>query len=110
MTDYEYPEAGSEEAQPEVQEAVERWREKVPDDVKEEQPLLYWLLGSGTPPYKMAKDDANYVEEPQGGQQCSNCEYAYLSTEDGTMICSQVRGQIHATHWCRLWEAGENYE
>lgn len=110
MTDYEYPDAGTEDAQPEVVDAVERWRNEVPEEEKHDQPLLYWLLGSGTPEYKMDKEDAEYIEEPQGGQKCANCEYAYLEAETGEMICSQVRGQIHASHWCRLWERGENFK
>lgn len=106
---YEYPEADGEDAQPEVQEAVERWREEVPDEVKQDQALLYWLLNGGTPNYKMDKEDADYVHEPQGAQKCGNCEYGYLSVEDGKMICSKVQGKVKANHWCRLWEKGENY-
>lgn len=110
MSNYEYPDAPAEDAPDEVKEAVERWREEVPEEVKEQEPLLYYLLGSGTPPYKMDKDDAEYIHEPQGIQRCANCEYGYIEAESGEMICSQIRGQVRANHWCRLWKAGEQYD
>jgi hypothetical protein len=97
---YAYPDAGGEDALPEVREAVERFR----DDPDEDTPLLYHILGSGTDPYKMAKVDAEYQDEPNEGETCANCEYAYQGA-DGTWICSQVAGEIEPEAWCRLFEA-----
>lgn len=101
--EYTYPRTPAEDAQPEVKEAVERFREEVDTELKENEPLLYWLLGSGTPPYKMEKADADYDIEPYEGQKCGNCEFYYEGV-DGGGVCSQVRGDIKRQHWCRLWE------
>jgi hypothetical protein len=104
--EYRYPGVPAEQTQPEVAEALERWREEVDDDVKENTPLLYWLLGTGTPPYKMEKGDADYDTKPHGEMRCGNCEY-YYEGMDGSGVCSQVRGNIQRSHWCRLWEEAE---
>lgn len=101
-------------AQPEVKQAIKRFeKERSPDDI-----LLYWLLGEGTPAFKMEKEDADYKAEPQEGQRCGNCEFAYskLYREKSIRgkypafgpryICSQVRGPIKKDHWCRFWKLG----
>lgn len=98
---YDYPEAGGPEAHPLVREAVRELRE----DPDPETPLLYRLLGSGTPPYKMAPSDAGYQDEPHGGERCSGCEYAYEEVATGKVICSQIRGPIELGGWCRLFDA-----
>ena len=98
-----YPDAPADDAPEGVREAVEVWREEVPDAVKYEVPLLYWLLGAGTPDYKMPKDAAGYVERPVDGMRCDNCEY-YYEAPDGSAVCSQVRGDVEADHYCDLWE------
>jgi len=99
---YEYPDAGSMEAQPEVREAVQRFRQTVPEEVAEEDALLYWLLGTGTPDYKMSKEDSEYQSAPSGGEQCGNCEYLYASNESGNLICSKIRGPVEWSGWCKL--------
>jgi len=101
--EYTYPRTPAEDAQPEVKDAVRRFREEVDTEEKENEPLLYWLLGSGTPPYKMEKADADYDVEPYEGQKCANCEFYYEGV-DGQGVCSQVRGDIGREHWCRLWK------
>lgn len=101
-----------EEAPPETQDAILAALERKGED----QPLLYALLGTGTPPYKMPKPAADYQQEPKepeqdeqappdsfGTAQCGNCEFFYEGV-DGA-ICSQVRGEVKASHWCRLWKA-----
>lgn len=98
-----YPDAG-ERAQPEVQQAIERFR-KLSDEEKENKVLLYWLLGEGTPDYKMAPDDAAYQDSPQGKQKCANCEFAYKKVVKDQFICSQISGDIAPEAWCRLWKA-----
>jgi len=101
--EYTYPRTPAEDAQPEVKDAVRRFREEVDTEEKKNEPLLYWLLGSGTPPYKMEKADADYDVEPYEGQKCANCEFYYEGV-DGQGVCSQVRGDIGRKHWCRLWQ------
>lgn len=104
MADYEYPRAAGPKAQPEVQEAVERYREEVSEEEKERRPLLYWLLGSGTPPYKMGKEESEYVDETSQAQKCANCRFAYQKVIDSKrFICSQIDGFIKPAGTCKLW-------
>lgn len=98
-----YPEAGD-KAQPEVRQAVERFR-RLPMAEREDKPLLYWLLGEGTPAFKMSKADSAYQESPKNGQKCSNCEFAYKKVVRNQYICSQIAGDILPQAWCRLWKA-----
>lgn len=106
---FEYPDAGV-NAQPEVQKAIERWR-ALPDEEKESQPLLYWLLGDGTPPYKMSKKDSQYTDKSTvRDQRCANCQFAYQNNSDGNYICSQIRDDIKPLGWCKLWKIAENSE
>jgi hypothetical protein len=70
---------------------------------KTQVPLLYLLLGSGTPPLKMSQPDSAYQTRSVGKQRCSNCSSAYTQVVTGKMICSQVEGTIQGDHWCRLW-------
>ena len=102
----DYEKAGQ-NAPPEVQKAIERWK-TLPIEDRKHQPLLYWLLGSGTPDYKMSKEDAAYQEEPREKQKCGNCEFAYLKVSKDMYICSQMRGEINENAWCRLWTAGDH--
>jgi hypothetical protein len=66
-------------------------------------PLLYFLLGSGTPPFKMSKEDSAYQGRQVGKQRCDNCSSAYQNVVSGDFICSQVEGAIVPKAWCRLW-------
>lgn len=99
-----YPNAGTDNAQPEVQKAVERFR-KLPLIERDEKPLLYWLLGSGTPEYKAAPKDAEYMEDSKVEEQkCGNCRFAYKKVIlDDHYICSQIRGPIRPAGWCKWW-------
>ena len=91
-------------AQPEVQQAVERWKE-LPEEERAKTPLLYWVLGSGTPPYKMSAGESQYTDNSTvEGQTCGNCEFAYLKIANKKFICSQIRGRIQPAGWCRLWK------
>lgn len=104
---YEYPGAGGPDAHPGVREAVQQFR-GLPESEREDDVLLYWLLGSGTPPYKMSQADADYTDEASGNQTCANCEYLYEEYTSGRLICSQIRGEVSADGWCRLWEGVDN--
>lgn len=72
---------------------------------KSQVPLLYQLLGSGTSPLKMSKEDASYQTKPVGQQRCENCSSSYMNTVTGEWICSQVEGQIDPHGWSRLWNS-----
>ncbi len=100
-------------AQPEVVEAVERFRD-LPPEARARLPLLYWLLGGGTPAYKMGKEESEYGPPPpehrQHGHICGNCRYGYARLINGQMLCSQIEGQIAWEAWCRLWRGGEGHQ
>jgi hypothetical protein len=68
---------------------------------------LYWLLGSGTPPYKMTKKGSNYIGKPYRGQKCGNCRFTFQRYVNDELICSQIQGNIELDHWCRLWASGD---
>lgn len=68
-------------------------------------PLLYSMLGTGTAPLKMSKEDAAYQPKPVGTQQCSNCSSSYQNLSEGDVVCSQVGGTIDKKGWCRLWNS-----
>lgn len=110
-------------ASPETQDAIRAALERKDPDT----PLLYELLGSGTPPFKMPQDAADYQDPPvetelgrpspgdweRGGggpeenpdwQGCKNCEY-YYEGAGGSQICSKIRGEVHPDGWCRLWQS-----
>lgn len=70
---------------------------------KNQVPLLYSLLGSGTSPLKMNTADAAYQLKPVGDQHCGNCSSSYTHNVTNEVICSQVEGKIEAQAWCRLW-------
>jgi len=103
--EHTYPTAG-EDAQPEVKEAIERFRKLSPEE-RSKQPLLYWLLGEGTPDLKISQKDAEYVDKSEKeGQTCGNCEYIYKAGMKGERyICSQITGDIKPAGWCKYWEA-----
>ncbi len=101
----EYPQAGGPDAQPEVQHAVRRFQH-LPEDLRQNHILLYWLLGSGTPPYKASKPDVDYTDFSSVlGQECSNCVFAYQRVVTGQFICSKMRGTIQPSGWCNRWES-----
>lgn len=100
-----YPKAGV-NASRYVQKAIQEFR-KLPNDVKGQKPLLYWLLGSGTPPYKMTKKDSAYQGKSYRGQNCNNCRFTFMRWVNEELICSQIQGNIELDHWCKLWASGD---
>lgn len=86
--------------------AILEWR-KLPKKERDKKPLLYWLLGSGTPPYKMSKKDSNYIGKSVKGMNCGNCRYTFRRHVNDELICSQIKGNIKLDHWCRLWVSGD---
>ena len=78
--------------------------QKEPASLRAEKPLLYYVLGSGTPPYKMSKKDSEYVDKSVKKQNCANCIFTYIKYVDKKPICSQIRGTIKLGGWCKLWK------
>ena len=104
--EYQHPDAGGKDAQPEVAKAVERFR-KLPVEEREKKPLLYWLLGSGTQPYKTSREDSQYTDKTYGKQRCDNCVHAFKNVVNDKCICSQIQEEIKPEGWCKLWEEGD---
>lgn len=99
---YDYPDAGINASEC-IKQKIEEFR-ALPEHLKEEEPLLYYLLGSGTPPYKMSKEDSLYADVSNvEGQYCINCIYSYYQPLRKVLICSQIRGAILKEGWCKLW-------
>jgi len=103
-----YSDVPVEDLHPGVKEAIEDWKENTSDSYKKRVPLLYHLLKSGTPPYKMSKEDSEYVDQASGEQKCSNCEYLYQEVATGDYICSQIRGKVEPEGWCNQWHEVED--
>ena len=102
-----YPEAGKGAAES-IKQLVDRFR-SLSDDERAAKPLLYWLLGSGTPPYKMSKADAKYTDESEiEDETCENCQFIYYGLARKRFICSQISGPVKKEGWCRLWVKGED--
>ena len=117
---YAYEKAGA-KADSRVKQLIADFH-KLPDTVKAKTPLLYWILKSGTPAYKMSPEDSEYVDKTANEEQwCGNCEFLYssmgklgLKEYDGKQIeeqknkiqtiCSQVSGDVKLAGWCRLWK------
>jgi len=98
------------EPQPEVKEAVKRFREMDPEE-RDTNILLYWLLGSGTPPYKMSQEDAKYSDDAGTAETaCANCEFFYQKVPTGEYICSQIRGKVRPEGWCNQWKLADNID
>jgi len=90
----------------EVKQLIDKFR-ALPEDEKDKKPLLYYIIGTGTPKYKMEKADSDYIDESKTkGQSCGNCEFAYYKPAKKKFICSQVRGEITKPAWCRLYKKG----
>lgn len=100
-----YPSAAEGNAQPEVKEAVERFRE-LPYEERSKLPLLWWLLGAtGTPPYKTPPLERAYVDESPYENNCDNCQHMYYHPASDTYICDQISGVIQPEGWCQVWKA-----
>lgn len=98
------------EPQPEVKKAVERFRKMDPEE-RDTNILLYWLLGSGTPPYKMSQEDAQYSDNAGTAETaCANCEFFYQKVPTGEYICSQIRGKVRPGGWCNQWKLSDEIE
>ena len=99
---HQYPKAGK-KASKEVKKVIEEFR-NLPLDKRKNKVLLYYILKSGTPSYKMPKPDSDYVDKSTvENQTCGNCEFAYKKVVSDAHICSQIDGLIKLEGWCRLW-------
>lgn len=105
VSPHSYPEAGQ-NASEYIKKSISEFHQ-LPDEVKATTPLLYYILGSGTPPYKMTQEDTEYTNEPLNTTQtCANCEFAYQKVITGKYICSQIRDEIKPQGWCNQWIKG----
>ena len=89
-----------------VKKAIQEFRNLSPEE-RAKKPLLYYLLGSGTPPYKMTKKDSNYVGKTVNRMNCGNCRFTFQRHVNKEYICSQISGNVELDHWCRLWVSGK---
>ncbi len=105
MIDEQYQEA-YDKAPKETKRVIESFQRET-KALRDKKPLLYYILGSGTPPYKMSKEDSKYVDKASGKQNCGNCIFTFQNYVKKTYICSQIRGTIKLGGWCKLW-VGEN--
>ena len=99
--DEQYQEA-YDKAPQETKKVIESFQNE-PKELRDKKPLLYYILGAGTPPYKMSKEESKYVDKASGKQKCSNCIFTFQNTIKKTYICSQIRGTIKLGGWCKLW-------
>jgi len=104
---FAYEEAGK-NAPPAVQQAIQEFH-KLPDSVKKNTPLLYYILGAGTPDYKMSQEDTEYTDKSSNPDMtCANCEFAYQKVINKKFICSQIRDHIQPAGWCNQWVKGKS--
>lgn len=102
MANFEYKDA-REAAPAGIRDEIERF-DQMSDEYKQGRALLYHILGTGTPDYKMDPADADYVDKAKSEQNCLNCRFAYHQPKRDAYICSQIRGRIRPEAWCRLWK------
>ncbi len=103
---FSYDEAGK-NAPSAVQQAIAEFH-NLPEAVKKNTPLLYYILGSGTPEYKMSHADSEYTDKASNpSTTCGNCEFAYQKVINKKFICSQIRGHIQPEGWCNQWVKGK---
>jgi hypothetical protein len=99
---YDYPHAGD-NAQPEVKEAIERFL-SLSEKERAKMPLLYWLLGEGTPNYKVSAKDSEYTDVSKDKKHtCANCEWFFLKVANHKGICSKIEPYVKAEGWCNRW-------
>ena len=80
----------------------------LPLEQRKKQPLLYHLLQSGTPPFKITQKDAKYQNKPKDSMACMNCEFLYLKTANKKYICSQISGEVSPEGFCNYWTKGDS--
>lgn len=97
---HDYPKAGK-YASEYLKHQIEQFRQ-LPNEEKDTLPLLYFILGQGTPAFKMNKRDVDY-KKAEGKEACGNCRSAYQKVKTGKYICSWVNGKIRPEDWCNKW-------
>lgn len=103
MANFEYKKA-RDKAPASVTERIKQY-DQLSDEEKKKTPLLYWVLGTGTPAYKMSKKDSEYSDQSTDPSQiCGNCKFLYYNPVRKAYICSQIRGRVKVEGWCRLWK------
>jgi len=101
-----YTDAGG-NAPAKVKEAIEEFR-ALPEKERAKRPMLYWILGGGTPDFKIEQEDADYTDKSKVEEKtCANCEYAYQKVWNKKYLCSWVKGEINPEGWSKYWKKGE---
>ena len=94
-----------------VKREIARYRQMPENKYKRNRPLLFHLLGGGTQPYKMTKEESEYVDKSViKGQTCGNCKSAYNQVATGRILCSQIQQEIRLAGYCRLWVSPEEHQ
>lgn len=103
---YDIPENAPEEVKSLIRTFLETDPENRDTDV-----LLWYVLGTGTPPYKMSKKDSAYTDVANDPKySCATCEYLYLKVNTGEYICSQIRGEVKPSGWCNQFTTSKMYD
>jgi len=102
-----YPELPTEKSPPEIKKFLRRIVEEKSEEEIKNQILLYKMLGTGTPEYKMSKEASEYTDQASGHQKCINCEFLYQKVPSGEYICSQIRGKVEPEGWCNQWKKAD---
>ncbi len=86
-----------------VQLCIAQFRQ-LPEGVRSRMPLLFWLLGSSTAPYKFTQPESGYGPAHDPVRTCGNCLSLYLHCGTNQLICSQVAGIVRVSDSCRHWK------
>lgn len=71
------------------------------------QPSLYFVSRKSVPNFKMDKIACFYGLSKKKGQGFGRWIYAYKKIVKDKIICSQIRGTIESSKWCKLWRGLE---
>jgi hypothetical protein len=99
---------------------IDAWRQRSLEERKS-RPLLYAILGDGTPLFKFDPEDIAYTEATEGlregfgkdgpdttgyklGQACGNCRSLFIHKTSGVRICDQMKVTVREKAWCNRWE------
>jgi len=93
----------SKKSKPEINKLVDEFN-AMPEEQKNKEVLLWWMLGKTTQHFKMDRDVAEYADESKvKDQYCNNCPFMYTQYATGKHICSKIKGEIKPMGWCKLW-------
>jgi len=97
-----YPYAAGPKAQPEIKQAVERFK-SLPENKRKAKSLLTWLLGPDSFPYKASAEDCEYTKFSDYEACCNNCEHLSFKIANRQPTCSQIQPYVDILGWCNRW-------